>query len=94
MPIVPAAPPNPILLATERHYTVQEVAKMWAMSPQTVYRIFEDEPGILRVSFPRLAKKEAKRAQRVSLRIPASVLARVHDNRSRGFRFEVQLRRG
>jgi hypothetical protein len=84
---------DPLSLATERHYTVQEVAEMWAMSSQTVYRIFEDEAGTLKVSFPRLLSKQAKRAPRVSLRIPASVLARVHDNRSRGFGREFQLRR-
>ena len=92
--MLPTAAADPLSLATERHYTVQEVAEMWAMSPQTICRIFEDEPGILKVSFPRLSRKQAKRTPRVSLRIPASVLARVHEHRSRGLRLEVQLRRG
>jgi len=90
----PTAARDPLSLATERHYTVQEVAEMWAMSSQTIYRIFEDEPGILKVSFPRLSRKQAKRAPRVSLRIPASVLARVHEYRSRGFGLKVELRSG
>jgi AraC-like DNA-binding protein len=33
--------------ATERHYTVKELAAMWKLSPNTVTRIFRDEPGVL-----------------------------------------------
>ena len=78
--------------ATEKHYTVQEVAELWSISDQTVYRLFQDEEGVLKLSKPRPSVL-GKRAPRVSLRIPASVLARVHEQRTRGFRREVELRR-
>lgn len=79
-------------VATERHYTVREVAKLWGISEMTVARIFQDEDGVLKLSMPRgLA---AKRAPRVSLRIPASVLERVHEQRSGGWTSKIQLRRG
>jgi predicted DNA-binding transcriptional regulator AlpA len=80
--------------ATEQHFTVQQVAEMWAMSEHSVYRLFEDEPGVLKFSFPRLLKSKAKRAPRTSLRIPQSVLARVHEQRSGGFAVQKGLRRG
>lgn len=79
-------------IATERHYTVQEVAEMWGISEQTVYRIFQDEEGVLKLSMPR--GLTAKRAPRVSLRIPASVLERVHQQRSAGWTSKIQLRHG
>jgi len=35
--------------ATEQHYTVPQVAAMWGCSKQTVRRLFQDEPDVLRV---------------------------------------------
>jgi hypothetical protein len=34
-------------LALERHYSVAEVATMWALSENTVRRMFEEEDGVL-----------------------------------------------
>lgn len=67
--------------AIEQHYTPREVAELWGVSVKTVCRLFEDEPGTLKISMPRLLAR--KRAPQVSLRIPASALARVHDQQSR-----------
>jgi predicted transcriptional regulator len=78
-------------LADERHYTVQQIAELWGISPQSVRRLFDDEPGVLKLSLPRLVKHT--RAPKVSLRVPASVLERVHEQWSGGFRLEVQRRR-
>lgn len=64
---------------------------MWNLSESTVRRMFEDIPGVLKVSHPRLLK--GKRAPRTILRIPASLLERMHQDRTRGFGAEVQARR-
>lgn len=81
------------MTATEQHYTVQEVAKMWAVSPDSVRRLFEDAPGVLKISMPRTPRDQRVNKQRVSLRIPASALTRLHDQQSRGLRLEVKPRR-
>jgi len=41
---------GPVDLANERHYSVMEIAKLWALSEKTVRRIFEREPGVIRWS--------------------------------------------
>ena len=33
-------------LASQRHYSVTEIAKMWSLSERTVKRMFQDEPGV------------------------------------------------
>jgi hypothetical protein len=58
----------------EPHYTVDEVAQLWKLSTDFVRRLFRDEPGVLVIS-PR--QRKGKRAY-VTLRIPQSVLERVH----------------
>jgi hypothetical protein len=79
--------------SVERHFTIGEIASMWGLCPNTVRKIFEDMEGVLKVSYPRL-KSRSNRKPRVSLRIPASLVARVHEDWSRGFGSKVQLRRG
>ena len=34
-------------MATERHYTEAEIAKMWHMHRKTVHKIFDGQPGVL-----------------------------------------------
>ena len=63
--------------ALERHYSVAEVAKMWALSEKTVRRMFEDEDGVLNWGSPETRRKRGYR----TLRIPESVLHRVHRKR-------------
>lgn len=66
-------------ISTEPHYTVQEVAGMWGLSRQMVTRIFEDQPGVLAVG-----RGETMRKRRyLTLRIPKSVMDRVHQDMSR-----------
>lgn len=84
---------EPTVAATEQHYSVREVAEMWHISEATVRRMFQNEPGVLPISMPQLVRNRKHRPH-VLLRIPASVLARVHQDRSRGFGLEVQPRRG
>ena len=58
----------------ERHYAVTEIAEMWNLSPDKVREIFEDEPGVLVIGDRRPRRKR----RYVTLRIPQSVLQRVH----------------
>ena len=51
----------------ERHYSVTEVANLWALSRDSVRRLFRREPGVLAIG-----------DKYVTLRIPESVLDRVH----------------
>jgi AraC-like DNA-binding protein len=63
-------------LSTERHYTVAEVAKMWQMSQSTVLRIFKLEAGVLMIG-----NVNTRKRTKIYLRIPQSVLDRVHTGR-------------
>ena len=51
----------------ERHYNVTDVAKLWGLSRDSVRRIFRREPGVMAIG-----------DRYVTLRIPESVLERVH----------------
>lgn len=58
--------------ATEKHYRPAEIAEMWGVGTNTVRRLFEDVPGVLRISQPTEVRR--KHAPHVMLLIPASVL--------------------
>ena len=65
--------------ALEEHLTCRQIAKLWHSSVDTVRRIFRDEPGVLRIERPETLHKRGY----VSLRIPISVVERVHRKLSR-----------
>ncbi len=65
---------DPVDLANEKHYSVIEIAKLWALSEKTVRRIFEREPGVIRWSREETLHKRGYR----TLRVPETVLHRVH----------------
>lgn len=80
----PSSPQVPVRAAgenrgTEPHFTPKELAELWGLDQSTVRRLFHDEEGVLRI--PHL-RRRGKRDY-VSLRIPATVAARVHERRSR-----------
>jgi hypothetical protein len=62
--------------ATERHYSVVEVADLWQVSPNVVRKLFQNEPGVLALGETR--PKFGRRRGYVTLRIPQSILDRVH----------------
>lgn len=66
---------TPLPVEVDRHYTVTEVAQMWAVSRDTIRRHFEAVPGVLRLGH---AETKSKRRY-VTLRIPARVLHAEHD---------------
>jgi hypothetical protein len=61
--------------ALEKHYTVKQVAQLWAWSDDTVRRVFRREVGVIAIRHPeRRGKRPYSR-----LSIPESVLVRVHE---------------
>jgi hypothetical protein len=60
--------------ALEKHYSVSEVAELWGLGPDKVRAMFRNVPGVLKIG------NKEKRFQRgyISLRIPESVLQKVH----------------
>ena len=65
----------------ERHYAVAEIAEMWNLSADKVRELFENEPGVLVIG------ERSPRHKRlyVTLRIPQTVLERVHSRLSSKF---------
>lgn len=60
---------------SERHYSVAEIAVMWSLSADAVRRLFEHEPGVLVLG----GESRSRHKRRyITLRIPESVVARVH----------------
>lgn len=57
----------------ERHYSVEELAKLWQVSDDFVRRLFLHEPGVVVFCHPRLGRRVYR-----TLRIPESVAQRVH----------------
>ena len=67
------------LYVFERHYTPKELAQVWHLDESTVRRMFQDEPGVLKIG--NSDRRDGKRDY-VSIRIPQSVALRVHRERS------------
>jgi hypothetical protein len=70
--------PDPTAFS-ERHYSVKEIAEMWSLSPDTVRALFEHESGVLVLGECEASPKRRYR----TIRIPESVLERVHRRMSR-----------
>jgi hypothetical protein len=67
---------EPITLS-ERHFSVKELAELWNLSPAMIRRLFRNEPGVVRFG----AEKRGHQRDYVTVRIPASVAARVYRRR-------------
>jgi transcriptional regulator GlxA family with amidase domain len=68
---------NPSFL--EQHYTVAEIAELWAVSEDTVRRLFLSEPGVVLIHRNRRRTRTYK-----SLRIPQSVAEQVYKRLAKG----------
>lgn len=62
------------MAALERHYSVAEVAELWALSPDKVRALFRNRAGVLKLNCPERLKKRGY----CTLRIPESILQAVH----------------
>ena len=58
----------------EPHFTVAELSEQWSLSRDAVRRMFEDEPGVLKLG----DKSRPGRRRYTTLRIPRSVAERVY----------------
>jgi hypothetical protein len=65
-------------LAGEQHYTPKEIAQRWRLSVTKVRRLFEIEPGVIRIGEPSRRVGRKLRRSYYSIRIPESVALRVH----------------
>jgi hypothetical protein len=63
---------------TRENFTVSEIATMWRLSPDTVQRLFQDEPDVITLG----NKNPRAKQKRVTLRIPRAVMERVKKRRS------------
>lgn len=63
----------------ERHYSPRTLAEIWSWSEDTVIRIFENIPGVLKIG------SEGGRGKRrkITLRIPESIALSVYSERIR-----------
>ena len=78
---------KPAVQQVKETSTCKELAERWSLGESTIRRIFRDEPGVLRIPHSR---RRGKRDY-ISIRIPASVEARVRSRMSRPlFRVEVE----
>jgi AraC-like DNA-binding protein len=57
--------------------TVKEVSEMTGLSPQTVTRLFEKEPGVIILSRPEKMHKRRYRSLRVPRHVDERVIARI-----------------
>ena len=60
--------------AMEKHYSLEQIGELWGLSIRTVRKMFEHEPGIIVFGNTGSLKKR----RYLTLRIPESVLLRVH----------------
>lgn len=65
-------------VALERHYRTKDLAELWGFSYHTIINLFEHEPGVLRLQ----SRNDTTRRKYITLSIPASVAARVHERLS------------
>ena len=63
----------------ERHYAPAEVAALWNLNVETIRRLFQDEPGVIKLQAP----IRTGRRQYRTIRIPQTVLERVHQRLQR-----------
>jgi len=61
-------------------YSVADVAAMWKLSPDTIRRLFADEPGVITLGDGRASRGRRKR---ITLRIPKEILERVKRKRAK-----------
>jgi len=60
------------------NFTVAQIASLWHLSPDTIQRLFQDEPGVVTLG----DKNPRGKRRRVTLRIPRAVMDRVKKRRS------------
>jgi len=67
-------------IAFGRHFTASELGEIWKLDETTIRRIFQDEPGVLKIG--KSKRRDGKRDY-VTLRIPEAVALRIYQERNR-----------
>jgi hypothetical protein len=62
-----------------RMYTPHELAELWQLSEQSIRRLFQDRPGVLKIGE---SNRKGKRGY-VTLRIPSAIVEELFWERSR-----------
>ena len=62
------------LATLERHFSISEISEIWNVSKDAVRRMFQNEPGVLVLG----GRSNGRKRRYTTLRIPQSVLERVH----------------
>jgi hypothetical protein len=65
-------------IATDKHYTPSELGRIWHLSPNTVRRLVQDEPGVMKITAGPPPLRNTRKRRMVQLRIPERVAMRVH----------------
>jgi len=60
--------------ALERHYSVQEIAELWQLSPGVVRSLFRDRADVIKIGYGERLHKRGY----VTIRVPESTLQRVY----------------
>lgn len=66
---------------SERHWTIAEVSATWNLSKDAVRKMFQDEPGVLVLG----GSTGGGKRRYTTLRIPQSVVERVHRQYELGY---------
>ena len=64
----------PVSVATEKHYSPAEIAKMWGVSVDTVRQVFRERTGVLKIGENSTRYKRGYQ----TLRIPESLMVEVY----------------
>lgn len=63
----------------ERHFSIGTLAELWGYSEDTVIRMFEAVPGLMKVG----TEPGKGRRPRMTMRIPESIAMKVYSERTR-----------
>jgi hypothetical protein len=55
----------------ERHYRIKELSQMWGVGRETLRKLVQDEPGVIRI---KLGKKKCH----TTYSVPESIVERIH----------------
>lgn len=70
-------------MLTEHHFQPAELAKMWGLSESKIRRMFQAEPGVMRIGEPSRRVGRTLKRSYFTMRIPESVAQRVHQRLTR-----------
>ena len=62
-------------ICNERHYTPQEIGEILKIDPQTVIRLFRNQPGVIEYG----SRGTLYKRKRMIMRIPHSALVHFHE---------------